>query len=457
MASQSCFSIQEAVKTLQAGGTIPHHHDIHPTHKRQTSFEDSPATRPSLQVSEEEEEEEEVEHDDEIGLPRASSGGGDLARPPDSLGDAAQQEHKKGKEAAAAMNLGDEFDGAKQAKQEEEKEEEEKATVVKKTREGGCGDSNASSAFVGVSWHKVHQKWHAQARTGETISHLGYFYSEEEARKAYEDFALKRQEVGTRDTTIVGSEDEEGHAPLLETTPAAAPATTPAAATTGAASTDPYMPSGLTWQGKQNWWTVQALLPSPTDVPWMLCNLPRRPKVGNFAHYCDAVVALRKAQEFLDGESKDGEWTVQRATRAVLAVRRMGEKLMTTERERDDEQRDADANGGVSGGDTRRDAAAADNDNDDNADDDNDAKDDDDDDSSSFGTPPPPRASRVNRLALKRKPNDDRVPEPPASGQLEGNTRARSLAAHKFSFHLIARQDTTWHLTMRDAANAAPP
>jgi hypothetical protein len=144
--------------------------------------------------------------------------------------------------------------------------------------------------------------------------------------------------------------------------------------------------SGLTWKETTHSWLVSARLLSPTDVPWNLCSLLRRPAVGSFAHYDDAAAALRKAQDFLDAEAADSrEWTVQRATRAVAAVRRMGEKL-TMESERD---RHVAAGGG---------SAAASGDGE---------------PTSSSGTPPPPvtRLRQKQQALLKRK--EDESPSPP--------------------------------------------
>jgi hypothetical protein len=48
-----------------------------------------------------------------------------------------------------------------------------------------------SSKFPGVSWNKKIKKWNAKIRIGNKSLHLGYFYDEEEASKAYS-LALKQ-------------------------------------------------------------------------------------------------------------------------------------------------------------------------------------------------------------------------------------------------------------------------
>jgi hypothetical protein len=113
-----------------------------------------------------------------------------------------------------------------------------------------------------------------------------------------------------------------------------------------------------------------------TFVPWNLRSLPRRPAVGSFAHYDAAAAALQKAQDFLDAKSSDGEWTVQRATRAVATVRRMGEKMMM----------ESERNRHVAAGGGGADAS-------------------DDDEPTSSGTPPPPvtRLRQKPQALMKRK------------------------------------------------------
>ena len=51
---------------------------------------------------------------------------------------------------------------------------------LSKDKKGG------SSKYVGVSWHKVAKKWHAQITTNSKINYLGLFTEELEAHEAYQ-------------------------------------------------------------------------------------------------------------------------------------------------------------------------------------------------------------------------------------------------------------------------------
>jgi hypothetical protein len=50
---------------------------------------------------------------------------------------------------------------------------------------------NKTSRFKGVSWSKVMKKWHAQIMVSRKYHSLGYFHSEEEAARAYDDASRK--------------------------------------------------------------------------------------------------------------------------------------------------------------------------------------------------------------------------------------------------------------------------
>jgi hypothetical protein len=54
--------------------------------------------------------------------------------------------------------------------------------------------TGGSSKFVGVSWKKAIKKWQANIQIEGKCKHLGYFYCEIEASKAYQD-ALKELET----------------------------------------------------------------------------------------------------------------------------------------------------------------------------------------------------------------------------------------------------------------------
>jgi hypothetical protein len=47
------------------------------------------------------------------------------------------------------------------------------------------------SKYKGVHWHKLHKKWAGRITFEKKTIHLGYFYSESEAAKAYDDAAKK--------------------------------------------------------------------------------------------------------------------------------------------------------------------------------------------------------------------------------------------------------------------------
>jgi hypothetical protein len=46
-----------------------------------------------------------------------------------------------------------------------------------------------TSGYKGVSWSAYHRRWHAQIRTNNIQTHLGYFDTPEEAAKAYDEGA----------------------------------------------------------------------------------------------------------------------------------------------------------------------------------------------------------------------------------------------------------------------------
>ena len=48
-----------------------------------------------------------------------------------------------------------------------------------------------SSKYRGVDWYRAHQKWRAQINYRGRFYHLGYFYSEKDAARAY-DVAAKK-------------------------------------------------------------------------------------------------------------------------------------------------------------------------------------------------------------------------------------------------------------------------
>jgi hypothetical protein len=50
---------------------------------------------------------------------------------------------------------------------------------------------NNTSGFIGVSWHKYHQKWMAYINKDNKRIHLGYFYSKEDASHAVDKKALE--------------------------------------------------------------------------------------------------------------------------------------------------------------------------------------------------------------------------------------------------------------------------
>jgi hypothetical protein len=144
--------------------------------------------------------------------------------------------------------------------------------------------------------------------------------------------ACTKEQVGLppspeHEAPVAGEQQEEVEEP-----------TTATAAVAGAAppAHEPVT-RGVCWHAKQETWQVKVLLPSPTDVPWGLCDLPRRPLVGQFAHFDNAMAALNRAQQYVDAESSkeeegQGTWTVEAAKRAIEAVRRMGQELVDTDR-----------------------------------------------------------------------------------------------------------------------------
>ena len=50
---------------------------------------------------------------------------------------------------------------------------------------------NSTSKHVGVFWHKRIKKWQAQIKFDKKTYHLGYFYREEDASKAYKKKSLE--------------------------------------------------------------------------------------------------------------------------------------------------------------------------------------------------------------------------------------------------------------------------
>ena len=47
------------------------------------------------------------------------------------------------------------------------------------------------SKYKGTHWHKINKKWHARITFEKKVMHLGYFKSEIEAAKAYDEAAIR--------------------------------------------------------------------------------------------------------------------------------------------------------------------------------------------------------------------------------------------------------------------------
>ncbi len=63
-----------------------------------------------------------------------------------------------------------------------------KATKLQNAR-NATANKNGSSQYKGVSWYKRKKRWHAQICQNRKIIHIGYFVSEVEAAKAYDEKA----------------------------------------------------------------------------------------------------------------------------------------------------------------------------------------------------------------------------------------------------------------------------
>lgn len=55
-------------------------------------------------------------------------------------------------------------------------------------RQNICKSKKGSSKYNGVSWHIRHKKWISSIQVNGVRNHLGYFSTEEEAKKAYDKF-----------------------------------------------------------------------------------------------------------------------------------------------------------------------------------------------------------------------------------------------------------------------------
>jgi hypothetical protein len=60
-------------------------------------------------------------------------------------------------------------------------------------RQNNSRHKNKTSQYVGVSWHKLNQKWLAQMKIDGKIRHLGYFSTEYLAHLAYQN---KLEQIG---------------------------------------------------------------------------------------------------------------------------------------------------------------------------------------------------------------------------------------------------------------------
>jgi hypothetical protein len=71
------------------------------------------------------------------------------------------------------------------------REENLRICTVSENMHNSKKPKNNTSGFKGVSWHKVHKKWHAQIYVKNKNIYLGRFTDKIEAAKAYNDAAIK--------------------------------------------------------------------------------------------------------------------------------------------------------------------------------------------------------------------------------------------------------------------------